>query len=170
VPALGSGARTTASVELVAGVDAGQHYGTGGYTGPGTYFICARHSGKVLDVNIDWFRGQDNGQPIYQHDLNNGDNQKFIVEPLPDGSVRICPKHSRANNRCMDVTGFSTQNSAGIQQWEWNGGLNQQFAIEPIGDHYRVRARHSGLYFDIEGISLDNRARLTQWAWWVGNN
>jgi hypothetical protein len=70
----------------------------------------------------------------------------------------------------MEVTGFATQNSSGIQQWEWNGGLNQQFAIEPIGDHYRVRARHSGLYFDIEGISLDNRARLTQWAWWVGNN
>jgi hypothetical protein len=89
VPALGSGARTTTSVELVAGVDAGQHYGTGGYTGPGTYFIRARHSGKVLDVNIDWFRGQDNGQPIYQHDLNNGDNQKFIVEPLPDGYVHL---------------------------------------------------------------------------------
>lgn len=170
VPALGSGARTTASIELVQGVDAGRDYGTGTYAGPGTYFIRARHSGKVIDVNIDWSQGQNNGQPVYQHDLNNGDNQKFIVEPLPDGYVRFCPKHSRANNRCLDVTGISRENGATIQQWEWNGGHNQQFAIEPMGDHYRVRARHSELYWDIAGLSLDNRARLTQWGWWAGDN
>jgi len=167
IPAIGTGARSAASVELVAGVDAGRDYGTGGYAGPGIYFICARHSGKVLDVNIDFFSGQNNGRPIAQVDNNNGDHQKFIIEPLPDGYVRIRAKHS---GKCVDVENASTLPGAGLHQWECNGAENQQFLIEPVGDHYRIKTRHSGLYFDIAGVSLNNGARLTQWDWWAGNN
>jgi hypothetical protein len=155
------------SVELVPGHDGGVDHGTGGYTGPGTYFIKARHSGKVLDVNIDWFRGQDNGRPIGQVDNNGGDHQKFLIEPLPDGWVRLKAKHS---GKVMDVERASTSTGAGLQQWEWLGGENQQFRIEPVADHYRIMARHSRMFLDIAGVSQQNQARLTQWTWWGGNN
>jgi len=141
--------------------------GRGGFTGTGTYFIQARHSGKILDVNIDWFSGQDNGRPVGQFDNNNGDHQKFIVENLPDGYVQIKAKHS---NKCLDVTGVSMNAGATLQQWQCNGEANQQFAIEPFGDFYRIRARHSGLYLDISGASLNNSARLIQFNWNGGNN
>lgn len=167
VPAMAPNTTNNVDVQVVSGADVAANHGTGGYQGPGTYFIRARHSGKVLDVNIDWFAGQNNGQPIGQFDLHGGDNQKFIVDPLPDGYVRILAKHSR---KSIDVSGASTAAGSAMKQWEWHGGPNQQFRIEPIGDHYRIQARHSGMYFDIAGVSRNNGASLTQWTWWGGDN
>jgi hypothetical protein len=167
VPAVANGTQTQRSVDLVTGVDPGPQYGTGGYRGPGTYFIRARHSGKVLDVNIDWFSGQDNGRPVCQVDRNDGDHQRFIVEPLPDGYVRMRAKHS---GKCLDVEYASSAPGAGLQQWDCAGGPNQQFAIEPVGDCYRIRVRHSGQCLDVAAASANNGARLTQWHWWGGNN
>ena len=141
--------------------------GRGSFAGSGTYIIQVRHSRKVLDVNIDWFSGQDNGRPVGQFDSHNGDNQKFSVEPVGGGYFRITAKHS---GKCLDVTAVSTSAGAGLQQWACHGGLNQQFAIEPFGDYYRIRARNSGLYLDITGLSLNNSARLQQWPWNGGNN
>jgi serine protease len=140
--------------------------GRGGFAGTGIYFIQVRHSGKVLDVNIDWFSGQDNGRPVGQFDNNNGDHQKFIIEPVGEGYFRIRAKHS---GKCLDVTAASISPGAGLQQWQCHGGANQQFAIESVGDYYRIRARHSGLYFDITGLSLNNSARLEQFGWNGGN-
>jgi hypothetical protein len=139
----------------------------GTFAGMGTYFIQARHSGKVLDVNIDWFSGQDNGRPVGQFDNNNGDHQKFIVESVGEGYFRLRARHS---GKCLDVTDISRSPGAGLQQWQCNGGPNQQFAIEPVGDFYKIRARHSGLYLDIRGFSPNNSARLQQFNWTGGNN
>ena len=141
--------------------------GRGGFAGAGTYTIQVRHSRKVLDVNIDWFSGQDNGRPIGQFDSHGGDNQKFIVEPVGGGYFRIRAQHS---GKCLDVSGFSTAPGTGVQQWACHGGVNQQFAIEPFGDYYKIRVRNSGLYFDITGFSLNNSARLQQWTWNGGSN
>ncbi|HEU4432053.1 MAG TPA: RICIN domain-containing protein, partial [Pyrinomonadaceae bacterium] len=141
--------------------------GRGSFAGAGTYTIQVKHSRKVLDVNIDWFSGQDNGRPLGQFDSHNGDNQKFSVEPAGGGYFTIRAKHS---GKCLDVTGWSTSAGTGLQQWQCHGGANQQFAIEPFGDYYRIRARNSGLYFDITGLSLNNSARLQQWPWNGGNN
>ncbi|MFL6231354.1 MAG: RICIN domain-containing protein [Pyrinomonadaceae bacterium] len=132
----------------------------GGYAGAGIYSIQARHSRKVLDINIDWFSGQDNGRPLGQFDNINWDNQKFAVESLPGGFVRFVALHSR---KCLDVPASSRDAGAGLQQWECNGGDNQQFTIEPVGDFYRIRAKHSGLYLDVAGSSLSNGARVVQW-------
>lgn len=141
--------------------------GRGSFAGAGTYTIQVKHSRKVLDVNIDWFSGQDNGRPIGQFDSHNGDNQKFLVESVGGGYYRIRARHS---GKCLDVAGWSGSAGTGLQQWECHGGANQQFAIEPFGDYYKIRARNSGLYFDITGFSLSNSARLQQWTWHGGDN
>ena len=119
------------------------------------------------DVNIDWFSGQDNGRPVGQFDNNNGDHQKFTLEPVGAGYFSIRARHS---GKCLDVTNRLTTPGVGLQQWQCNGGTNQQFAIEPVGDFYRIRARNSGLYFDIAGQSQNNGARLLQFSWNGANN
>jgi hypothetical protein len=138
----------------------------GGFTGPGTYFIQARHSNKVLDINVAFFTGQLDGRPLAQFDNYNGDNQKFIVEPLPGGFVSIKAKHS---GKCLDVAD-SSRGPAGLQQWSCTGWENQQFMIEAVGDFYKIRARHSGLYFDVSGGDLNNAARLIQYQFTGGSN
>lgn len=138
----------------------------GGFTGPGTYFIQARHSNKVLDINIAFFTGQLDGRPLAQFDNHNGDNQKFIIESLGGGFVSIKAKHS---GKCLDVANFS-RGPAGLQQWRCTGGESQQFVIEPVGDFYKIRVKHSGLYFDVSGGSMENGARLIQYALGGGDN
>lgn len=133
---------------------------SGGFSGEGVYLIQARHSRKVLDVNIDWFSGQDNGRPVGQFDAHGGDNQKFFVKPLPDGYFNLIAEHS---GKCLDVPVASTTPGVRLQQFACNSGTNQQFAIEPFGVFYRIRARNSGLYLDIAGASLNNSAGLIQW-------
>ncbi|MDO1449780.1 RICIN domain-containing protein [Rhodocytophaga aerolata] len=167
LPTLAPATSSEVNIDLVSGIDPGTHYGTGGYKGPGTYIIQARHSGKVFDVNIDWFSGANNGRPLIQFDRHGGDNQRFIVEPMPDGYVCIRAKHS---GKCLDLEGFALSPLARLQQWECHRGDNQQFAIEPIGDHYRIRLKHSGMYLDVHGGSLDNGARMVQYPWHGGNN
>jgi hypothetical protein len=138
----------------------------GGFTGPGTYFIQARHSNKVLDINFAFFTGQLDGRPLAQFDNYNGDNQKFIIESVGGGFVSIKAKHS---GKCLDVADFS-RGPAGLQQWHCTGGESQQFVIEPVGDFYKIRVRHSGLYFDVSGGSMENTARLIQYAPGSGDN
>jgi hypothetical protein len=141
--------------------------GSGGYLGPGTYAIQARHSRKVFDINIDWFSGQQNGRPLGQFDSTNWDNQKFAVETLPGGFVRFIAQHS---HKCLDVTDFSRSPGGLLQQWDCTDADNQQFTIEPIGDFYRIRAKISGLYLDVSGRSLDNGARIIRWQRNGGDN
>ncbi|HEX7333640.1 MAG TPA: RICIN domain-containing protein [Pyrinomonadaceae bacterium] len=138
----------------------------GGYAGAGVYAIQARHSGKVLDINIDWFSGQQNGRPLGQFENVNWDNQKFRVEPLPNGFVRFIALHS---SKCL--TAFSTNAGTGLQQWDCAAGNdNQQFAIEPVGDFYRIKVKNSGLYLDVAGAALNNGARVIQWYLNSGDN
>jgi serine protease AprX len=85
--------------------------------------ILARHSGKALDV---WAFSNQNGAQIVQWDWHGGDNQRFWLEPLADGSYRIVAKHS---GKVLDVWAFSNQNGAQIVQWDWHGGDNQRFRL-----------------------------------------
>lgn len=167
VPGLAPGSQTQCAVDLVAGNDTQTGSGSGGFHGAGTYFIRARHSGKVLDVDSQWASGQNNGRPVCQYDNHGGDNQKFVATLLADGYVTLQAVHS---GKSLDIQGASTADGAILEQWDGTNGQNQQFAIEPIGDHYRIRARHSGLCLDVAGASRENGAQLTQWTWWGGDN
>lgn len=155
------------TVTLVAGADGAVAPSGGGYRGPGTYVLRARHSGKVLDVSYGPFTANANGQLLVQYDRHGGDNQRFAVEALPDGWVRFRAKHS---GKSLDVSQVSRSPGARLWQWDSLPVENQQFKIEPVGDHYRIRARHSGLFLDVFQASGDNSTPVIQWPWHGGNN
>lgn len=138
---------------------------TGGFTGAGFYTIRSRSSGKVLDIDLDFFRGQDNGQRLLQFDFHGGRNQQFEVVGI--GPFVIYPRHTR--NKVLDVAGASTADGAALQQWQQHSGANQSFRIEPVGGFYRIVAVHSGKVLDVPGFSRD-RVGIQQWRWNGGDN
>lgn len=157
-----------ATATIVPGADAGRVSSAGGYTGPGTYFIRAAHSGKVLDVDYWLGNGNDDGRPLKQRDRHGDDNQKFIVEALASGFVRMRAKHS---GKSLQVEGASTNPGARVRQMRTGDSVaSQHFRIEPRGDAYWIRARHSGMVFDIAGGSPNNDAPLTQFTQHEGAN
>lgn len=139
-----------------------------GFNGPGIYFIRSKWSGKVLDIDISWFRGQDNGQPLVQQDFHGGLNQQFEVVSAGPGPFWIFPRHTR--RKVLDVTGVSTTDGAGLQQWTLVNGGNQRFLIEPWNGYYRIMATHDGKVLDVTAFSRDNGARIQQWTWLEGDN
>ncbi|MEJ2858561.1 MULTISPECIES: endo-1,4-beta-xylanase [unclassified Saccharothrix] len=81
--------------------------------------------------------------------LNGGTN--------PGGGVqvgvnyRLVASHS---GKAADISGASTAAGAQLIQWSVGSGLNQQFDFLSSGDnHYRVRARHSGLVLTPSGTA-----------------
>ena len=72
-----------------------------------------------------------NGSNIQQWDCHGGDNQRWILTPLSDGSYRIDSKHS---GKCIDLAlseGGQTFNGSNILQWDWHGGDNQRWILTP---------------------------------------
>ncbi|CUR55780.1 hypothetical protein NOCA2300012 [metagenome] len=142
---------------------------TGGFRGPGLYTIRAKHSGKMLDIDIGWFRGQDDGQPAVQFGYHGGLNQQFEVVGQAPGPYWIMPRHSR--NKVLEIARGSADDGAPVQQWGMRGGAPEQlFLIEPIGGHFRIVATHTGKVLDVNALSQEDSARVQQWTWWGGDN
>ena len=87
---------------------------------------------------------------------------------VPAGVYKVVARHS---GKCLDVSGVSTDDGAGVQQWSCHGGGNQLWRIEPIaGDYSRLTAEHSGKCLDVRGVSTENGAALQQWSCHDGDN
>ena len=141
----------------------------GGFRGPGSYFIQARHSNKVLNVDFSIFNRTRDGAPtITQFDNYNAQNQKFTIERQVGTDFFTIISHYPG--RCMDISGSSASEGEVLQEWSCNGGVNQQFSIIPDGDYYRIIARHSGQCLDIENGSTYNSARVIQFHCNGGEN
>ncbi|XVS61547.1 glycosyl hydrolase family 95 catalytic domain-containing protein [Actinosynnema sp. CA-299493] len=69
---------------------------------------------------------------------------------VPGVNYHLVAQHS---GKRADVNGASTAAGATLVQWSATGGLNQQFDFLPSGDHYRIRARHSGLVLQVAGTA-----------------
>lgn len=133
------------------------------YSGSPTFYIKAKHSGKVLDVDLGFMnvQGSDLGQNLQQWDKSPWDNQKFIFAQQSNGFYKIIAKHS---NKVLDVRGASLENGAHIIQWNSHGGDNQLFEIRHIDKtYYKIIAKHSGKVFDVWGGSRDNGATIRQY-------
>lgn len=127
--------------------------------------LFAKHSDRVVDVEGI---SPANGAAVHQWDWWGGDNQKWRMEPVGGGYVRIMAQHS---GKVLDVAGASTANGARIVQWEWWGGDNQRFRPEVYGfGEISLTARHSGKVLDVEGMGEGNGAKIHQWDWWGGAN
>jgi hypothetical protein len=127
--------------------------------------LFARHSDRVIDVEGI---SRDNGARIIQFDWWGGGNQRWRMEPVGGGYVRIVAQHS---GKVLDVSGISMANGAPLVQWEWWGGDNQRFRPEVYGiGELKLTAKHSGKVIEVAGRDPDNRAVIQQWDWWGGAN
>lgn len=130
----------------------------GGCSEPSAVRIDAVHSGKSLDVK-DWSTAP--GGLVQQWGYGNQDNQKWRLNPRPDGQYEIRNIHSKL---CLDVQGDSRANGALVHQWTCHNGPNQSFLLEPQGPgKYRIRVVSSNKCLDIRGVSTANGALLQQW-------
>ena len=127
--------------------------------------LFAQHSGRVIDVDDI---STANGAAIIQWDWWGGGNQRWRLEPVGGGYVRIVAQHS---GKVLDVAGASMANGARLVQWEWWGGDNQRFRpqVHGIGE-LTLTAKHSGKVLDVAGIDESNGAVIQQWDWWGGAN
>jgi hypothetical protein len=127
--------------------------------------LFAVHSGRVIDVK---FGSTANGTPIIQFGYHGGPMQRFRLEPVGGGYVRVVAQHS---GKVLDVSGISTANGAPIVQWEWWGGDNQRFWAEAYGfGELKLTAKHSGKVLDVTGFAEGDWAVIQQWDWLSGVN
>lgn len=126
------------------------------------YRLVAKHSGRVLDVNLP-----DRDQaPVVQNAWHGGDNQRWRIEPLGDGTYRLVAKHS---GRVLDVN-LPDRDQARVVQHTWHGGDNQRWKIEPVGaGFYRLVAKHSNRVLDVNLPDRD-QAIVVQHTWHGGDN
>lgn len=127
--------------------------------------LFAKHSGRVIDVDDI---SMANGAAIIQWDWWGGGNQRWRIEPVGGGYVRIVAQHS---GKVLDVSGASMANGARLVQWDWWGGDNQRFLPEVHGiGQLKLTAKHSGKVIEVAGIDEANGAVIQQWDWWGGAN
>ena len=86
-------------------------------------------------------------------------NYKYI------GTYFIKPVHS---DKCLDVKGFSQDNTGNIHQWQCTAGTNQRWNLYQNGDKYKIQAYHSDKIMDAS--ARHNEANVYQYADWDGNN
>lgn len=127
--------------------------------------LFAVHSDRVVDVKDG---STANGTAIIQYGYHGGPMQRFRLEPVGGGYVRIVAQHS---GKVLDVSGVSTANGARIVQWDWWGGDNQRFWAETYGiGEIKLTAKHSGKVLEVRGLAEGNGAEIQQWDWWSGAN
>ena len=83
----------------------------------GEYVIKAKHSGKVLTVDM-------NNNNVYQSTDQGKDNQKWTIEPAGNGYYNIISKY---NGLYLDVNNSNTGNGTNIKVYKSNGGTAQKF-------------------------------------------
>lgn len=126
----------------------------------GIYKICARHSGKCIDVHGQW---ENDGANVHQWTWWEGRNQMWSIEPAQNGQHLIRAVHSK---KCLDVYGGWMGNYANIHQWTCHGAENQRWTFEHVeGQWYRIRAARSGKYVDVESGGYQDGANIHQWEW-----
>ena len=75
------------------------------------------------------------------------------------------------SQKCLDVTGGSTQDGTPIIQWQCHGGDNQAWSIEPVAEGYsRLVSGHSGQCLDVSDASTEDGAPIIQWPCHGGAN
>lgn len=126
--------------------------------------VCA-HSNMVLSVADESM--QDRAH-IIQLPWENKLNQQFLIENLPDESLRLTARHS---GKVLDVEWADLQPGAHLIQFYWHGGNNQKFMIRQATgyDPRNIRA-WDGLYGVTAAYARgDNLLIVSQDKFWRWN-
>ncbi|MFD0147282.1 MULTISPECIES: RICIN domain-containing protein [unclassified Streptomyces] len=83
-----------------------------------------------------------------------GPGQRWCVQPLDDGSIRILHTSS---GKVLDVDNASMQGGARLICWPWHGGDNQRFTVnrDGVSTGAWVRAKHSNQVLCTDGDDGD---------------
>ena len=129
----------------------------------GTYYISAKHSGKVLAV--------ENGNSetvVTQQEKTDSAYQQWTLTEVSRGVYKIT---NQATGLVMDVAQGVTKDGAKIIQYKDVGSTNQQWRlIANLDGSYDIVSVRSGKYLDIEGASQERGANLIQWTNHDGEN
>jgi len=119
--------------------------------------LQANNSEKCLDVD-----GSHDGANVQQYDCSDSNNQKWKFYHQGDDFYTIQVQHS---NKCLDVSGPSTNNGANIHQYSCHNQDNQQFKLfDQGGGWFTLMAKHSNKCVDVSGPSTNNGANIHQYS------
>ncbi|WP_026556608.1 glycosyl hydrolase family 95 catalytic domain-containing protein [Arthrobacter sp. 35W] len=120
--------------------------------------VVNRMSGKAMDVDG---QSTSDGAAVIQWPWGGGDNQKWKLVPVHDGSFRIV---SVKSGKVLDNPASSAANGTQLDQWSDTYGPNQWWKLVPTGSgsYYRLVNVSSGLPLDVAGASTSDGARLVQ--------
>ena len=132
----------------------------------GAYTIrSALDTSKALDVAN---ASKDNLANVMLFTWNGGDNQKFALKAVGDGSYCIIAAHS---NKAVEVTDASTVNGANVAQYTQNQTVAQRWFFDQSSDGtYTIRQRNSGLVMGVNGLQAANGTNISQYAYNGGDN
>jgi serralysin len=140
----------------------------------GIFQITSKHSGKCIDLSLADGPDTVNGSNIHQWDWHDGDNQRWILIALDDGSYQIQSKYS---GKCIDLSladGPDTVNGSNIHQWDCHDGDNQRWILIALDDgSYQIQSKYSGKCIDLslaDGPDTVNGSNIHQWDWHGGDN
>lgn len=127
--------------------------------GDGYYNIQAKHSQKMLDVDLARL---DQNTQLIQYHSNNGENQKFKLLDCGDGYCYIIPKHS---GKPLKIYNNNSVSGERIVQYYDDSYDYQKFIFEKVSDgRFRIKAAHSGKYLTVENDSKSDLARIIQYS------
>ena len=120
--------------------------------------LTNRNSGQAVDVDG---ASTSNGAPVIQWGWNGGDNQKWQLVPVHDGSFRFKNVHS---GKVLDNPGTSMASGEPLDQWEDALGRNQWWRLVPAATagYCRLVNVASGLCLDVANGSSTAGSRLVQ--------
>ncbi|MBH8556392.1 RICIN domain-containing protein, partial [Nostocaceae cyanobacterium CENA357] len=123
------------------------------------YYLIAKNSGKVLQVNGG---NKDDGANVDQWTKQNVDHHKWQLKDAGDGYFYLIAKHS---GKALAVTGGSTADGANVLQWTLQQLDHFKFKLENAGDGYfYLIAKHSGKAVAVTGGSTADGANVLQWT------
>lgn len=134
----------------------------------GYYFLTAKHSNKVIDVDV-------NKLNIQQYEKHLGDNQLWKAIDNGDGTIRIVSK-AKGNDYCITLKEDTAADGTDIILAKWEGKSTQKLRLYDVngnyplvdkeiiesGEVYRLKAKNSSLYVEASGDYNSNWSEVTQ--------
>lgn len=82
--------------------------------------------------------------------------------PAVSQAQSLGPVRSSASGQCMNVSGSSLQQGAGIIQWPCVGASNEQWQADFSGGYYTLKVSHSEMCLDVDNASVSVGAGMIQ--------
>ena len=122
--------------------------------------LVSRATGKCLDV-YNWSTA-DAGE-VLQWTCTGGDNQRWQVEPLGDGTSRIINANS---GLALDVADCGTADGTDIQQYTWwNNNCQRWQLVDTDSGWFRLLNPNSGKVADVADCDSADGTDVRLWTW-----